>query len=109
MHQHRYLGVDQRVLGIRERDVRLASGNFCVSWDGRAVSAEHRVRSRRRLSHGGANWRGERAGCWRPALGISERSPREPARRGVRTPAFGQAETGGVRLEVGWNFPTPRN
>ena len=46
MHFHPYIGADRRVLGIRERDVWLASGNGLVVHGERTVGAE-------RGGHGG--------------------------------------------------------
>lgn len=40
LHQHRYLGADRRVLGLRELDVRLLSGHLRFARDQRAVSAK---------------------------------------------------------------------
>ena len=37
MHQHRYLGTYQCVLGHRKRDVRLVSGNFSVAHRKRTI------------------------------------------------------------------------
>lgn len=47
LHQHRYLGADRRVLGLRELDVRLESGHLLFARNQRAVSAKRGGRSGR--------------------------------------------------------------
>lgn len=61
MHQHRYISAGRRVLGLKERDVRLVKGSAWLSREERAV----RVGSR-----GCSGWEAEREKGAGPLRGV---------------------------------------